>query len=134
MVVHHWKYYLLGCHFTILTDQQSIKYFADQKLSTPLQQKWSTKLLGFDYSIKYRRRTENSVVDAFSRVHEQEGELNAITIIKLKWLQEIIGSYDNDSAGAKIIAEIQQIPTSHTHYTYANGLLRYKNRLYWAMH
>lgn len=130
MAVHHWKYYLLGCHFIILTDQQSIKYFADQKLSTLLQQKWSTKLLGFDYSIKYRKGTENGVADALSRMYEKEGELNAITIIKPKWLQEIIGSYDDDANAVKLIAGVQQNLADHPHYIYANGLQRYKIRLY----
>ncbi|KAK8935082.1 hypothetical protein KSP39_PZI013667 [Platanthera zijinensis] len=50
-----WLPYLLGRHFTIRTDHQSLKHFLDQRVSSPLQQKWVTKLLGYDYEILYRQ-------------------------------------------------------------------------------
>lgn len=33
--VQHWRPYLLGQHFTILTDHRAIKYFLEQCISTP---------------------------------------------------------------------------------------------------
>ena len=71
MAVQYWRYYLLGGHFIILTDQQSIRHFADQRLSTMLQQRWSTKLLGYDYIIRYRKGSENKVL---SRMLGEEEE------------------------------------------------------------
>ncbi|MDD0148751.1 Ty3/Gypsy family RNase HI domain-containing protein, partial [Shigella flexneri] len=49
--VQHWKPYLLGHRFKILTDHRTIQYFLNQRITTPAQQKWLLKLLGYDYSI-----------------------------------------------------------------------------------
>lgn len=63
-----WRPYLLGQKFYIQTDQRSLKYLLDQRITTPEQQKWVAKLLGYDYEIIYRPGKENSAADALSRV------------------------------------------------------------------
>jgi hypothetical protein len=50
-----WRPYLLGKHFQIKTNHQSLKYFLEQRISFPEQQKWVTKLFGYDYEIIYRK-------------------------------------------------------------------------------
>jgi hypothetical protein len=55
-----------GHKFFIQMDQRSLKYFLDQRVVTPEQQKWVTKLMGYDYEIIYRPGRENSAVDALS--------------------------------------------------------------------
>lgn len=37
---------------------------------SPIQQDWLSKLLGYDYSIEYKKGKDNSPIDALSRVHE----------------------------------------------------------------
>jgi len=61
-----WRPYLLGHKFFIQTDQRSLKYFLDQHVATPEQQKWVTKLMRYDYEIICR---ENFAADALS--HKQ---------------------------------------------------------------
>jgi hypothetical protein len=46
-----WCPYLLGQCFQIKIDHQSLKYFMEQRISSPEQQKWVTKLFGYDYEI-----------------------------------------------------------------------------------
>ena len=65
--IQTWRPYLLGRKFFIRTDHQSFKYFLDQRVATPEQQKWVAKLLGNDYEIFYRPGHENSAADALSR-------------------------------------------------------------------
>jgi hypothetical protein len=50
-VVDLWHPYLLVKHFQIKTDHQSLKYFLEQRISSLGQQKWVTKLFGYDYEI-----------------------------------------------------------------------------------
>jgi hypothetical protein len=50
-----WHSYLLGQRFQTKTDHQSLKYFLEQRPSSPEQQKWVTKLFGYDYKINYKK-------------------------------------------------------------------------------
>lgn len=52
--IRTWQPYLLGKKLYIQTDQRSLKYFLEQRITTPEQQKWVVQLLGYDYEIKYR--------------------------------------------------------------------------------
>ena len=65
--VKRWRQYLLGRHFIIKTDHQSLKGLIEQTIQTPEQQKWLTKLLGYDFTITYRPGRDNKVADALSR-------------------------------------------------------------------
>lgn len=52
--VSKWRQYLLRCKFTIFTDQQSLRNLTNQTIQTPEQQKWLSKLVGYDFQIIYR--------------------------------------------------------------------------------
>lgn len=52
--VQKWRPYLLGKHFKVITDHFSLKYMLEQRISTPMQQKWLTKLIGYDFEIIFR--------------------------------------------------------------------------------
>ena len=51
-------------------DRFSLKYMLDQRISTSMQQKWLSKLIGYDFEIHHRSMKENKVVDALSRMNE----------------------------------------------------------------
>jgi hypothetical protein len=65
-----WHPYLMGRHFKVKTDHYSLKYFLEQRLSSEEQQKWVTKMLGYDFEIIYKKGKQNVVVDALSRKDE----------------------------------------------------------------
>ncbi|KAL6313182.1 hypothetical protein AAG906_016770 [Vitis piasezkii] len=65
-----WRPYLLGKPFTVRTDQKSLKYLLEQRITTPAQTRWLPKLLGYDYEIEYKRGPENQGADSLSRVVE----------------------------------------------------------------
>lgn len=113
MAVTKWRYYLIGHHFIIHTNHQSLKFFLDQRLTTNLQYKWLTRLLGLDYEIKYKKRVENKVADALStREHDPQeavhtlGSLLAISTVQPKWIQELQMSYERDSNYQNIISQL----------------------------
>lgn len=72
MAVRKWRHYLLGQSFKVRTDQQVLKYLLEQRVGTPSQQKWISKLLGYDFTIEYKSGKNNAVADALSRVHYPE--------------------------------------------------------------
>ncbi|GJV94614.1 putative mitochondrial protein [Tanacetum coccineum] len=79
MALDRWRGYLLDRHFQIKTNHFNLKYFLDQRITTPFQSKWLPKLLGFDYEILYKKGRDNQAANALSRsVHG--GELSALVV------------------------------------------------------
>ena len=77
-----WRPYLMGRHFKVKTDYDSLKYFLEQRLSSEEQQKWVTKMLGYDFEIIYKKGKQNVVADALSRKDEDvESLLYTISIL-----------------------------------------------------
>jgi hypothetical protein len=79
----------LGHHFHIKTDHHSLKYFLEQRLASPEQNKWLTKMLGYDYEIIYKKGKDNVVVDVLSRQYEDEGSLFALSLPVPNWIEEV---------------------------------------------
>lgn len=74
--VRHFKGYLEGYRFTIITDHQSLRWLHRLELPTGRLARWLFELQQFDYEVQYRRGTENVVADALSR-REALGSLRA---------------------------------------------------------
>jgi len=78
-----WRPYLMGRHFKVKIDHDSLKYFLEQILSLEEQKKWVTKMLGYDFEIIYKKGKQNVVANALSRKDEDvEAFICAISIIK----------------------------------------------------
>ena len=87
----------MGRHFKVKTDHDSLKYFLEQRLSSEEQQKWVTKMLGYDFEIIYKKGKQNVVADALSRKDEDvEAFLCAISIIQPDWINEAREECKND--------------------------------------
>jgi RNase H-like domain found in reverse transcriptase len=73
--VQKWQHYFQGNSFVIKTDNLSLKYLLEQRLTILSQYKILYKLMGMDYSIQYKKGCENLMADALSRKVEvsQEG-------------------------------------------------------------
>ena len=87
--VQKWRPYLLGGHFIIKTDHQSLKYLMDQKISTPSQQKWLSKLMGYDYEVQYKKGSENVTADALSRQPHPTATLHSISRVSTTLMTQI---------------------------------------------
>jgi hypothetical protein len=101
--VELWHPYLLGKRFQIKTDHQSLKYFLEQCISSQEQQKWVTKLFGYDYEIIYKKGKDNVVADALSQKYEDEGSLFSLSFIVPDWLQAVHQEWLQDPKSLHLI-------------------------------
>ncbi|GAA0185393.1 hypothetical protein LIER_32681 [Lithospermum erythrorhizon] len=126
LAITKWKHYLMASRFLIKIDQQSLKHLLEQKVTTYVQQKAVSKLLGLDYIIQYKQGKENVVADALFRVQHDTTQFMAIFTVQPSWMQEIIGSYFQDKELQHVIAGIVVKPAEFPQYSYKESILRYK--------
>ena len=106
-VVTKWHHYLHGRHFVIRTDHHSLKYLLQQRITLPGQHAWLTKLMGYDYEISYKKRRENVVADALSRVPSSELVLIAVSTIFFDLMTQIQATWEIDVELQSLIHQLQ---------------------------
>jgi hypothetical protein len=129
-VVDMWCPYLLGQQFQFKTDHQSLKYFMEQRISSPKQQKWVTKLFRNDYEIIYNKGKDNVVADALSQKYEDEGSLFSLSFIVPDWLQAIRQEWLQDPKKSQLFQQLQSNSLASPVYSWLHEELRYKGHLY----
>ena len=131
LVVKKWRPYLFGNTFVIKTNQQSLKHLLEQRIGTPMQQKWISKLLGYHFVVEFKRGKENKVADALSRKEDTnlqteiaretsmlqaqaqaQGSFYAISFPSPTWLEELKTSYEEDNSVMELMKKLQDEPNS----------------------
>jgi hypothetical protein len=78
----------------------------EQRISSLEQQKWVTKLFGYDYEIIYKKGKDNVVVDALSRKYEEEGSLFSLSFIVPDCLQAVHQEWLQDPKSSHLIQQL----------------------------
>ena len=70
----HWRHYLLGRHFKLITDQKSVSFMFDtshknSKIKNDKIMRWRVELSPFQYDIIYRPGKDNKGPDTLSRIY-----------------------------------------------------------------
>jgi hypothetical protein len=97
----------LGKYLQIKVAHQSLKYFLEKHLSSLEQEKWVSKLFGYDYEIIYKKGKNNVVADTLSRKYEDEGSLFSLSFIVLDWLQVVFQEWIQDPTISSLIQKLQ---------------------------
>lgn len=129
LAVLKWKHYLQGRHFTIRTDQQSLKFIMQQREVGADYQRWVSNLMGFDFEIVYKPGAATRVAEALSR--KSEGEIEFGTMISsscVNW-EVLDKEMESDSCLAQIKKEVLSNSNNRGGLQVVNGRLLYKNRV-----
>ena len=121
--VRKWRHYLLGNSFIILTDHKSLKDLMSQTIQTPELQTYLSKLLGFDYSIKYKPGPANVVADALSRIVPTEATYLTLTMPHCLFLQKLRHALLQDPQYEQLLRDVREHPTEHPDLTTHQELL-----------
>jgi hypothetical protein len=117
--------------FVVRTDQQSLKFLLEQKVETPFQQKWVTKLLGYDFTVEYKKGVDNQVVDALSRREDwgEEITLSLLSILTPSWTADLKQQNEEDEDLKQLMSQWQNHELDSQRYSLRDGLLLYKHRI-----
>ena len=130
-------------------------HLLEQRIGTPKQQKWITKLLGYSFVIDYKKGKENVVADALSRKTGSEdlddqqelseavsslfcidfrvdttSSLFLISFPNPTWIEELKASYQEDAEVQQILQSIAGGSDAPGKFSLQNGLLLYKGRIF----
>lgn len=126
--LRRWKHYFASTSVIIRTDQQSLRYIHDQRLVEGIQHKLLIKLLGYNYTVEYKRGRENKVADALSRISNPE-KLMAISTVIPVWIEQVTVSYEHDNKCKDLITKLSIDSQTVTDFSFHNGVLRYKGKV-----
>lgn len=141
--IEKWRHYLQYKHFVVKTDHHSLKYLLEQKVTSSIQQKGFTKLLGLDYEVQYKNGVENRVADDLSRQQEETADTNTpvveshllvIDVAVPLWVQEVSASYEDDALAADLIIQLSVDVHGPNLWHYNSGVLRRKRKVYVGTH
>ena len=107
-----WCPYLIGRHFKVKIEHDSLKYFLEQRFSLEEHQKWVTKKLGYDFEIIYKKGKQNMVANVLSRKYKDvEALLCALLIIQHDWILQAREEWKNDPSMWTLIQQLQKDPS-----------------------
>ena len=99
-----------------------------QTIQTPEQQTYLVKLLGYDYTIRYKPGAHNVVADALSRV--PTGEFLSLTVPHCDFLDTLRQALMADTQYQELLHEIQTAPAAHHGLSIRNGLILKDHRIW----
>ncbi|KAA3476892.1 polyprotein [Gossypium australe] len=132
LAVRKWHAYLVGRHFKIRTDHQSLRFLSDQVAVTLFQQRWVAKMLGYDFEVSYKKGINNRAADALSRQPQlDQGQLfHLSTSSVISNLQaQVQHSYESDDKLKKIIQDVHQPGAQNQKYSWDGHFLRRRGKI-----
>ncbi|GBG74844.1 hypothetical protein CBR_g19356 [Chara braunii] len=85
--LEHWKHYLLGRHFKVYSDHETLRWLKTQAKMTPKLTRWAAEIDHYDFELKPIKGKYNVVADALSRRSDYLGAI--VHYLDIGWdLQE----------------------------------------------
>jgi len=82
--VKHFRYYLLGRQFKVITDHTALKWLFKMKDPSGLFARWIMQLQVYDMEVIYRKGRLHKNADAMSRIPRNNDQIVAV-IIHGRW-------------------------------------------------
>ena len=94
LACEHWENFLLGQHFTLRTDHQTLRKLLtspETKRQSAKFHRWTQRLAEFDYSVEYIPGPHNQVADYLSRLEAVARDLGVESLEEVKKEENMVG-------------------------------------------
>lgn len=96
-------------------------------MGTPFQQKWLTKLIGYDFLVEYKKGVENRVADALSMkdFEPPDIQLALLSMPTASWVEDLRSQYQEDDALKNLLVQLHRHELDTRKYSLRDNLLLY---------
>ncbi|GBG77240.1 hypothetical protein CBR_g23568 [Chara braunii] len=119
----HWKHYLLGRHFKVYSDHETLRWLKTQAKMTPKLTRWAAEIDQYDFELKPVKGKYNVVADALSRRVDYFGAIVHYLDIGKDLQQKVREAYVQDPIYSDLLKKVKEAPETEPNYRTTEGLL-----------
>ncbi|GBG70434.1 hypothetical protein CBR_g6562 [Chara braunii] len=119
----HWKHHLLGRHFKVFSDHETLKWIQTQINPSTTMTRWLHEIDVYDFELKHKKGCYNRVADALSRHPEYMTCLVGSYDLRKDLQKELIEHTAKDPELSPILEQIRVDPSSQPDFHGCKGLL-----------
>ncbi|GBG61762.1 hypothetical protein CBR_g23276 [Chara braunii] len=119
----HCKHYLLGRHFEVFSDHETLKWIQAQNNRSTTLTRWLHEIVVYDFELRHKKGCYNRVADALSRHPEYMTCLVGSYDLRKNLKEELIEHTAKDPELNPILEQIRADPSSQPDFHECKGLL-----------
>ncbi|GBG78041.1 hypothetical protein CBR_g25976 [Chara braunii] len=126
----HWKHYLLGRHFKVYSDHETLRWLKTHAKMTPKLTRWAAEIDQYDFELKPVKGKYNVVADALSRRADYFGAIVHYLDIGKDLQQRVKEEYAQDPIYSDRLKKVKEAPETEPNYRTTKGLLFEKTNVF----
>ncbi|GBG70850.1 hypothetical protein CBR_g8150 [Chara braunii] len=128
--LEHWKHYLLGRHFKVYSDHETLRWLKTQAKMTPKLTRWAAKIDQYDFELKLVKGKYNIVADALSRKSNYFGAIVHYLDIGRDLHEKVKQAYAQDPIYSDLLKRVREALETEPDYRTTDGLLFEKTNVF----
>ncbi|GBG73570.1 hypothetical protein CBR_g16914 [Chara braunii] len=121
--LEHWKLYLLGRHFKVYSNYETLRWLKTQAKMTPKLTRWAAEIDQYDFELKPVKGKYNIVADALSRRLDYFGAIVHYLDIGRDLQEKVREAYAQDPIYSDLLKKVKEAPETEPDYRTIEGLL-----------
>ncbi|GBG76234.1 hypothetical protein CBR_g21982 [Chara braunii] len=128
--LEHWKHYLLGRHFKVYYDHETLRWLKTQAKMTPKLTRWAAEIDQYDFELKPVKGKYNVVADALSRRSGDFGAIVHYLDIGRDLQEKVRQVYAQDPIYSDLLKKVREAPETEPDYRTTDRLLFEKTNVF----